>query len=104
MKTATRLALLGTLAASLVLVPTTLTAQNQGRGNRQNRGNFDPAQFQQRMMERYREQLEVKNDDEWKVLESRIQKVLDARRELGGGGMGRAMFTRSARRGGNAGS
>jgi hypothetical protein len=50
------------------------------------RGDFNPEQFRQRIMERYREQLEVKSDDEWKVIEPRITKVMDARREVGGFG------------------
>jgi hypothetical protein len=54
------------------------------------RGDFNPEQFRQRMMERYREQLEVKSDDEWKVIEPRIVKVMDARRDVGApGGFGR---------------
>ena len=32
-------------------------------GGRPGRGNFDPAQMQQRMMERYKEILEVTDDD-----------------------------------------
>lgn len=64
---------------------------------RQGRGNFDPAQFQQRMMERLREQMEVKGDDEWKIIEGRIEKVTEARRQVGaGGGMG--MFGRGGGR------
>ncbi len=49
-------------------------------------GNFDPAQMRQRMLERLREQLDVKDDAEWKLLAERIQKVMDARRALGGPG------------------
>src|SRR6185295_6002190 len=53
---------------------------------------------QQRMMERYREQLEVKSDDEWKVIEPRITKVSEARRDIGfGGGFNRG----GGRRGGD---
>ena len=64
-----------------------LAAQNQNQ--QPGRGNFDPAQARQRMMERYKEQLDVKNDDaEWKVISERITKVMEARREVGGGGMG----------------
>jgi hypothetical protein len=67
-------------------------------------GNFDPAQFQQMIMDNLREQLEVKEDAEWKVLQERIQKVMDARREVGMGGMGMGMLGRMGRRGGgNAG-
>lgn len=51
------------------------------------------------MMENIRERMDVKSDDEWKVIETRVQKVMDARREVGPmGGMGR-MFR--GRRGGN---
>ena len=67
-----------------------------GNNNRQGRGNFDPAQFQQRMMERYREQLEVKSDDEWKLIEARIEKINEARRAIGFGG-GPGMFGRGGR-------
>ena len=37
------------------------------------RGNFDPAQMQQMYLERLREDLEVKEDDEWKALEPVIR-------------------------------
>ncbi len=65
----------------------------QGNGNNananNNRANFDPAQMRQRMMDRYKETLGVTNDDEWKIVEERIQKVMDAQRDSrGGGGMG----------------
>ena len=46
------------------------------------------------MMENIREQLKVKDDTEWKAIEGLVQKVMDARREVGtGGGFGR-MFRR----------
>ena len=48
--------------------------------------NFDPAQIQKRIMEGYRQQLEITDDAEWNIVEQRIQKVMDARRELGFGG------------------
>jgi hypothetical protein len=54
----------------------------------QSGGGFDPAQMRQRMMDRYREVLDVKSDDEWKILQTRIEKVTTARRALGGGGFG----------------
>src|SRR6266576_386590 len=54
------------------------------------RGNFDPEQFRQRMMDRYKEALEVKSDDEWKIISERIDKVSTIQRELrsGRGGFG----------------
>jgi hypothetical protein len=47
----------------------------------QGRGNFDPAQMRERMMTRLREQMDIKDDAEWKVIEPRISKVMDARRD-----------------------
>ena len=65
------------------------------------RGNFDPAQFQQRMMDNVRQQLGFTNDTDWAAVQPLIQKVMDVRREVGfGGGMGR-LFGRN--RGGNGG-
>jgi hypothetical protein len=58
-------------------------------GDRGGRGNFDPAQFQQRMMDRFKEQLKVP-DEEWQVLQPKIQKVLTAQRNVRAGeGFGR---------------
>jgi hypothetical protein len=54
------------MAVALCCASTNLQAQErQERQDRPDRGNFDPEQMRQRMMERYREQLEIKNDDEW---------------------------------------
>ncbi len=86
------LVIMSGVAAALCLGGTRLQAQQQG-----GRGNFDPEQFRQRMMERYREQLEVKSDDEWKLISERIGKVMDARRDVGFGGG----FGRGPRRGGD---
>jgi hypothetical protein len=66
----------------------------------QNRGNFDPAQFRQRMLDGLRDQLDVKDDAEWKVLEIAIGKVFDARQDIGFGGGG-MRFGRGNRGGGN---
>lgn len=102
-----RALLAGGVSALLCMAGSTVMAQANGGGGggggfggRRGGGNFDPAQFQQRMMDNIRERMDVKSDDEWKVIETRVQKVMDARRELGpAGGMGR-MF-RGGRRGGN---
>lgn len=71
----------GGIAAVLSFSAHDLLAQNNGGGGRGNGGgaNFDPAQFQQRMMDRYKEDLEFKDDAEWKAVQPLIQKVLDAR-------------------------
>jgi hypothetical protein len=68
-------------------------AAQQGQG----RGNFE--EFRQRMMDNYRERLDIKGDDEWKAIQPLIAKVTDARRDVavgGGFGFGRG----GARRGG----
>lgn len=78
-----RMLMLAGLAAILTIGVTTASAQGQGGG----RGNFDPAQMRQRMMDNYREQLDVKDDAEWKVLETQIGKVMDARMGIGFPGM-----------------
>ncbi len=62
-------------------------------------GNFDPAQMQQMMMDRYHEDLEVKDDAEWKALEPMIQKVMDARRQVEGDRLRGMMFGRRSRGG-----
>ncbi len=84
------------------LTTTSVMAQQRGggqggQGGPGGRGDFDPEQMRQRMAERMREQFEVKSDDEWKVIEPRIQKVLEARRDVGFGGMGMGMFGRRTR-------
>ncbi len=71
-----------------------------GGGGRQGRGNFDPAQFQQRMLERTKEVLEVTDDAEWKAMQPLVQKVMDLRRQSFSG-MGRGMFGRGPRGGDN---
>jgi len=72
-----------------------------GGGGRQGRGNFDPAQFQQRMMERTKEVLEVTDAAEWKAMEPLVQKVMDLRRQSFSG-MGRGMMGRGPRGGDGA--
>lgn len=91
-----KLLVVGMLALFAGLGSTQVMAQN-----RPNRGNFDPEQFRQRMMDRYREELDVKDDAEWKLISERINKVMEARREVGFGGPG--MFGRG-RRGGDRGN
>jgi hypothetical protein len=72
-----------------------------GQGGRQGRGNFDPAQMQQQMMDRYKETLEVTDDAEWKAMQPLVQKVMESRRDTMSG-MGRGMFGRGPRGGNNA--
>jgi len=65
-------------------------AQAQDNNNQQRRGgNFDPAQFRERMMNNIKEQLGA-SDDEWKVLSPKIEKLMTAQRDarVGFGGLG----------------
>ncbi len=85
------------ITAALFLGAGNVFAQNDngGGGNggngggRGGRGNFDPAQMQQRMMDRVQEELGLTNETDWSAVQPLVQKVMDARREAGGAGMGR---------------
>jgi hypothetical protein len=92
---------MATLAIATTLSAGTVLAQNNNNNNdnnnnggqgrqRGNRGNFDPAQFQQQMMDRTKERLEITDDTEWNAIKPLVQKVMDARRASfsGMGGFG----------------
>ena len=74
---------------------------DQAGGDRGPR-NFDPAEMQKRMMERYQEVLEITDAAEWKAVEPLVQKVADARMQSFSG-MGRGMFGGRGGRGGPGG-
>ena len=62
---------------------------NQGRkGNRGGGGNFDLAAFRERMMTQIKEQMGITNEDEWKVVQPKLEKVMTAQREARASGMG----------------
>ena len=90
------------LAGSLTAQDTDGQRGGGGGGGQRGGGpggrNFDPAQMQQRMMDNYKEQLEITDETEWKAVQPLVQKVIDARRATMSG-MGRGMFG-GARRGG----
>jgi len=103
-----RIITLWALAAALTLSATSLLAQDNNGGGGQPGGggqggggpgrnrNFDPAQFQQRMMDGVRDQLGFTNDTDWSAVQPLIQKVMDDRRDMGGaGGMMRMMRPRN---------
>ena len=54
--------------------------------------------MQQRMMDRYKEVLEVTDDAEWKAMQPLVQKVMELRRDTHVSGMGRGMFGRGGPR------
>jgi hypothetical protein len=100
--------LIRSIVAALCLSAGSLLAQNDNGGNGGGpgggggRGNFDPAQMQQRMMDGIRDQLGFTNDTDWNAVQPLVQKVMDARRDVGfGGGMGR-LFRNRGGNGGNA--
>ena len=101
MKSMFKQAILAGAVATLCLSANRLAAQNPPQ-QRQGRPNFDPAQMQERMMERYKEVLEFTSDEEWNAVKPFVQKVNDARRDIGFGGMGRGMFGGGRRGGDNA--
>ena len=82
MKTLNQFLALAGIALALCLSTGQLAAQGRQRGNQgqgrggQNRGNFDPAQARQRMLDGYKDRLEITNDDEWKIIQDRVEKIL----------------------------
>jgi Spy/CpxP family protein refolding chaperone len=101
----------GFLATSLLLGSLSVGAFGQaqpggnpppgGNGGPPGRGNFDPAQFRQRMMDRLKEQLGA-SDDEMQAMMPKIEKVMQLQRDAGGGGM-RGMGRRGGGPGGPGG-
>jgi len=92
MKTFNQLSVVACAAFVMFLSASPVAAQ-QGQG----RGNFE--EFRQRMMDNYRERLEIKGDDEWKAIQPLIAKVMEARQDIGFGG-GRGFGRGGGRRGG----
>lgn len=86
--------------AALGLGASFALAQPQDNQGRPGRGNFDPAQMRQRMMDRVKQELEVTDDAEWKAIEPLVQKAMDARMAAAPG-MGRGMMFGGPRRGGD---
>jgi hypothetical protein len=82
------------VTAALCVGADSLRAQDNGGGG--GRGTFDPAQFQQRRLERIKEDLGFTNDTEWSAVEPLVQKVMDAQMA------NRFAGFRGGRRGGNA--
>jgi len=81
-------AVCGMAAALICGVGTVYAQENNGGGpggggfGGRGGGNFDPSQFQQRMMDRVRDQLEFTNDADWSAVQPLVQKVMDAQRDV----------------------
>lgn len=69
------------LVVALIFSASTYFVSAQGAGGR--RG-FDPEQFRARMMERFKTELKV-SDQEWKVMQPMIENVMAKQRESRGG-------------------
>jgi hypothetical protein len=96
-----RMITLCAMAGALALGTGSLLAQDNGGGGGGNgRGNFDPAAMQQRILDNVRDELNFTNDTDWSAVQPLVQKVMDARRDVGFGNMGR-LFGRN--RGGGGG-
>lgn len=96
------------IAAALYLSASNLSAQDSNNnngggqngggqrrrfgGNGGNGGNVDPGQMQQQYIDMIKERLSFTNDTEWSAVQPFVQKVIDARRDVGFGG--RRMFRR----------
>jgi hypothetical protein len=69
-------------------------SQDAGGGGRRGRGgaggggggNMDPAAMRQRALDRVKENLKA-TDEEWKILEPKVSKVMELRMQTGFGGM-----------------
>ncbi len=91
-----KLALFAAAALALGGLTATATAQEQ-----KSRGGFNPDEMRARLTERMRELLEVKNEDEWKLIYARIEKAQEAQREVRSlNGDFRLLFSRSGEQGG----
>jgi hypothetical protein len=109
-----RIITLCAMAATLTLGAGSLLAQDNGNGGGGGnggdngggfrRGNFDPAQMQQRIMDNVRDQLNFTNDTDWSAVQPLVQKVLDTRRDVGFPDMRRLMFGNRNRGNGGGGN
>jgi hypothetical protein len=63
--------------------------QGGGGGGGGGGGNFDPAQMQQRIMDRIRTDLNFTNETDWSAVQPLVQKVVEARFASRAGGFGR---------------
>jgi len=96
-----RIITLCAVTAALALSVGSVFAQDNGNGGgnggqRRNRqgggnggGNWDPAQMQQRILDRVRQDLNFTNDTEWSAVQPLVQKVIEARFAARSGMFGR---------------
>lgn len=93
-----RVAVVGVLAVFAAGIGLAQDAQHADRGQRRR---WDPAQMRARMLERVKETLQC-SDEEWTVLQPRLEKVMTLSREASAGGGRRMLFGRRSSGGGDA--
>ena len=82
-----------TAGAALCLGANQVFAQGGGFGGPGGGGGgggfrgMDPQEMQQMIMDGIKQQMGVTNDEEWHVIQDRLQKVIDTQRDTMGGGM-----------------
>jgi len=87
MRVISRSSLLIVIGVALTVGTVVSLAQQDQGGGPPGRGNFDPAQMQERMMERYKEAINA-TDDEWKAISPMIETVMEKQRASFAGGRG----------------
>jgi len=80
---------LAAMVGSLAIAQEADRGEGRRGGDRQQQQRMDPQQMRQRMMDRMREQLQA-SEDEWAVLQPRIERINEAQRATRGGGWGGA--------------
>ena len=80
--------LLAALVVPFAMAQDNPQPQGGDRSGDRNRGNFDPAQMRQRAMDRIKEQMGITNEDEWKVIQAKLDPVMTKQREVMGGMFG----------------
>jgi len=86
MRVISRSSFLIVIGVALTVGTITSLAQ-QDQGGPPGRGNFDPAQMRERMMERYKEAINA-TDDEWKAISPLVETVMEKQRATFSGGRG----------------
>ena len=80
--------LLAALVVPFAMAQDNPQPQGGDRGGDRNRGNFDPAAMRQRRLDQMKEQMGVTNEEEWKVIQAKLEPVMTKQRELMGGMFG----------------
>ncbi len=98
MKQSQKYVVLGLGLLSVVLTGLVVAQPQPGeRGEEGRRGMRSPEERRERMTQRMKDYLEVKDEEQWKVLQPRLEKVMDLRQQTTGMAPGMMMFGRGPR-------